>query len=416
MLTISPSVLHAAVLSYGDSALFAGVAAALAARKPLRVLFLGASPTCGHFDSATPTKHDPLDRPVGLNHTFASVLLAGLETLYPVSAGSGAHSAVSECHGGAASDRWLQELAFWRSTPESGPWQRGPVDFIVIETGLTDGGETAEVQRQTEIVIELLLAWPHPRPAFLLLSTLGTRLQGDDDWDGARGGRKRGGDAAAAHSAVTLHHGVPQLSPVDAASPLSAERAEWWRHAFRADERGHPSLLGHDLAGCLLLALLQQHVLSLAAPMLPNEAAPLYAPSPQLFSTQAEAQLFTKGYPKLLRLDVADNGARGSEYWGAAGAWSLRRDAGRAQGLIAESVGDRLAFTFPPSLVKGHFRFGVVSVTMLKTYEGVGRLAVRCAPRSAASILHAADAPPPTECGRASGWGRSGGLTKGAAL
>lgn len=366
-LTITPAVARHATLSWGEGAQWQPAARRLGAGLPLRVWVLGASPSCGHHDAASPSGGPPEETPMGLAHTFASVLLAGLRALYPAAN----HSVVTECHGGASSDRWTQDVAAWRAEG-AGPFLRGSeADLVVVEAGLTDGGQPALVHRVTEILLRQLFAAEH-RPAVLLLSTAGVR----DDVSGWVEG-ERLGDAAHVHRSVARHYGVAQVSAPDAFSPVDTPlRAEWFARRLRSDTRGHPSLLGHDLIGGLLLHTVVSHVASAAWSFLPGEAEPAPRLPRLAHAAASEVAVFVRGRPKVLRLDEADSEQRGAAYWRTTSNWTLYAD-GRSPGLISRDVGAELTFSFPPGVVRTHFRYSTVVLTVLKTYEGVGTVRVR---------------------------------------
>ena len=127
---VTPAVAGRATLSRGSEGSWAGVSGRISRGEPLRVWILGASPSCGHHDADHPAGGPVEEAATGLNHTFGGVLLTGLRTLYP-----GEHEVTTECHGGAATDRWIQEVAAWRAARE-GPFASG-TDVVVIEAGLT---------------------------------------------------------------------------------------------------------------------------------------------------------------------------------------------------------------------------------------------------------------------------------------
>jgi hypothetical protein len=362
-IALTPAVVRTATLSWGDEALWHHTAHRAMSGEPLRVWVLGASPSCGHHDPLNPAGGPAEEVPRGLNHTFAGVLLAGLTKLYPT---TNSHTVVTECHGGASSDRWTQEVARWRTSKE-GPFRDG-ADIVVLEAGLTDGGAPALVLRTVEILLRQWFA-AVPRPAVILLSTAGSRGK----WNA-----ERLGDAALVHQQVALHYGVHQVSVADAFLPsISEERAQWFRSRVRSDTRGHPSLLGHDLIGSLLLQAVSSLVASASFRFLPAEPPRAFPLREQRYSSPSEAAAFVRGHPKVLRLDDADNEQRGAQYWKPlVSNWTLYSD-GRDAGLIADQVGSTIAFSFPPAVVLANFVYGVVIVSYLKTYEGVGSLRVR---------------------------------------
>jgi len=149
----------------------------------------------------------------------------------------------SECHGGASSDRWVQEVSFWRHNVGNAfsPWAgNASLDLLIIDTGLTDGHAPPEVKRITEILYMELLA-VEPPPAILQLSASGSRFKAKEgEWEGDHGEtRERQGDAAASHAAVARWHGVPQVSAIDALAPLrGAAKKDWFNNQYTSDEHG----------------------------------------------------------------------------------------------------------------------------------------------------------------------------------
>lgn len=361
-LTITPSVARQATLSWGNDASWVGVADRVGAGEALRVWVLGASPSCGHQSTVHLSGGPPQEAAVGLNHTFGGVLLTGLSALYP-----GAHEVTTECHGGAATDRWTQEVAHWRMMHE-GPFKKG-ADIVIVEAGLTDGGEARVVHRVNEILLRQLFA-ATPRPAVILLSSAGVR-----EWSGPK---QRTSDAARVHQVVATHYGVRQVSPVDALEPFEmAGRVDWLLTRLRSDLSGHPSLVGHDLIGGLLLHAVAEQVACARSRFLPSDPPPLPRQPALAYNRASEVAAFVRGRPKVLRLDERDDTQRGFDYWKPTPSnWTLYAD-GQDPGLIAHDVGAVLEFEFPPNVVRQNFRYKTAVVTVLKTYEGTGTLRAR---------------------------------------
>jgi len=352
---VTPSVAAQATLNRGSEGSWVRVSDRITNGEPLRVWILGASPSCGHHDVSEPSGGPPEEAATGLNHTFGGVLLTGLRALYP-----GNHEVTTECHGGAATDRWIQEVAYWRSVCE-GPFKSG-TDVVVIETGLTDG-DSLFARKATEILLRQLFA---EDVAVIMLSSAGVR----ETWMGAR---PRLGDAAYFHREVALHYGVHQVSPVDAFE----HHLHWLHQRLRSDTRGHPSIVGHDIIGCLLLHAVVDQLTSARWTFLPDDVRHKPRLAMLAYNRPSEAAVFIRGHPKMLRLDEGDNGLRGSQYWlPTISNWTLYAD-GRDRGLIAHDVGSSIGFFFPPDLVHLNFRYRTVVLTILKTYEGMGSLRIR---------------------------------------
>lgn len=281
----TPEVLERSLLSMGDPADWAKLVASLAARRCVRVLALGGANTC-HGGGYWQKLYEPL------NARFPCDGSDGR------GGGDRAHAVDRLCSPHGGSEHWADfaatALALARDVPPGG--ERGVgggvpsaaggpehakllrADLILVDTSVSDWflcasdaclaaaypRAAAHTARWTEVLLHLLRALPQ-RPALLWVGTAspGAGAAGAVGvWDGAT---PRRSDGTHAQAAVTRHHGVAHVSPLDSMGPLGGPAApgdgprDWFLQAYRRPGDPTGALLS-DFAHHLVAEFIAQAV------------------------------------------------------------------------------------------------------------------------------------------------------------
>ena len=435
-------------LSEGDYSLFAPLASKLHYGACVNVVVIGGSVTCG--TAITSLQQELLDS-AGCGtaeqcscagngckkHAWPTHLQRALNARHPgcLEGGGGAkgqHRVANLCRGGVASDFWIDAVSaeiHAGSQTEGGGWGTAlavggapllgllnGADLVLVDTAMNDVMELSRanaqfshletrsrIQHATEMLVLLLLPRRKPNGSAvkegghraLAWVSAATRSNGAPDVS-ARNGRTS--DAVALHLPVMAHHGVMQLSLIDALLPLDSEQhKQWYVNYLLGDALGHPSLLGHQLLASLIVQAIGEHVRSflsaaraaeaegeavLRLQVLPQPpvAARLYKPRrPWLFVTDEELDRYESSHPLYVRLDQNNDTAYRYARWmpdGSVGGseWDERDD--RHPGLVANVTGAAIAWVFDGATVARHVHKGALHVTSMKSYERFGAFRV----------------------------------------
>ena len=144
-----------------------------------------------------------------------------------------------------------------------------PIDLVLVETAVNDGGGEASVQESNELLIVQLLSLS-PRPAVMYLHA-SSRLtfSASDAWAGDDGKlhlQWNGSDPSVPRSCpasicdvqpwqmdAVRQHGLSYVSCLEALAPFTTNQSRaLWNERFKADSLGHPSILGQELIAAVM--------------------------------------------------------------------------------------------------------------------------------------------------------------------